>query len=47
MAGVTQIVMPQNWLFLTGYKAQREHLLKEISGGSFWHGLGPCAFESA
>ena len=29
-AGVTQIVMPQNWLFLTSYKAQREHLLKEV-----------------
>lgn len=25
--GVTQIVMPQNWLFLTGYKKQRERLL--------------------
>ena len=25
--GVTQIVMPQNWLFLTSYKKQREHLL--------------------
>ena len=24
-----QIVMPQNWLFLTSYKAQREHLLNE------------------
>jgi len=29
-AGVTQIVMPQNWLFLTSYKGQREHLLKEV-----------------
>ena len=28
-AGVTQIVMPQNWLFLTSYKAQREHLLRD------------------
>jgi len=28
--GVTQIVMPQNWLFLTSYKGQREHLLKEV-----------------
>jgi len=26
--GVTQIVMPQNWLFLPGYKKQREHLLR-------------------
>ena len=29
-AGVTQIVMPQNWLFLISYKTQREHLLKEV-----------------
>lgn len=29
-AGVTQIVMPQNWLFLTSYRKQREHLLKEV-----------------
>ena len=28
--GVTQIVMPQNWLFLTSYKMQRGHLLKEV-----------------
>lgn len=28
-AGVVQIVMPQNWLFLTSYKTQREHLLKD------------------
>lgn len=27
-AGVVQIVMPQNWLFLTSYKKQRELLLK-------------------
>ena len=27
--GVTQIVMPQNWLFLASYKAQREHLLRD------------------
>ncbi|WP_353849965.1 hypothetical protein [Accumulibacter sp.] len=26
--GVTQVVMPQNWLFLTSYKKQRESLLK-------------------
>lgn len=26
--GVAQIVMPQNWLFLTSYKKQRESLLK-------------------
>ena len=28
--GVVQIVMPQNWLFLTGYKKQRESLLKRV-----------------
>src|SRR5690606_1201946 len=26
--GVVQIVMPQNWLFLTSYRKQRESLLK-------------------
>lgn len=30
-SGVVQIVMPQNWLFLTTYKKQREHLLKMLS----------------
>ncbi|MFC5438617.1 Eco57I restriction-modification methylase domain-containing protein [Rhodanobacter ginsenosidimutans] len=29
-AGVVQIVMPQNWLFLTTYKKQREQLLKRL-----------------
>lgn len=29
-AGVVQIVMPQNWLFLGGYKKQRENLLKSV-----------------
>lgn len=29
--GVVQIVMPQNWLFLTTYRKQREHLLKTVS----------------
>jgi hypothetical protein len=28
--GVVQIVMPQNWLFLTSYKKQRENLLKTV-----------------
>jgi len=28
--GVVQIVMPQNWLFLTSYKKQREDLLKRV-----------------
>lgn len=42
--GVTQIVMPQNWLFLTSYKKQREHLLRE----AIWNllgRLGMAAFE--
>lgn len=30
-AGVVQIVMPQNWLFLNSYKGQRESLLRRIS----------------
>ena len=29
--GVTQMVMPQNWLFLGIYKKQRENLLKEVT----------------
>ena len=44
-SGVTQFVMPQNWLFLTAYKTQREHLLK----GAQWHllaRLGAGAFET-
>ncbi len=43
--GVTQIVMPQNWLFLTGYKAQRESLLKEVTWELLAR-LGPGAFET-
>ena len=38
-AGVTQIVMPQNWLFLISYKAQRERIyLKAAYVGISWHG---------
>ncbi len=44
-AGVTQIVMPQNWLFLTSYKAQREHLLKEVRWELLAR-LGASAFET-
>ena len=44
-AGVTQIVMPQNWLFLTSYKAQREHLLKDVRWDLLAR-LGPGAFET-
>ena len=29
-SGVVQIVMPQNWLFLTSYRKQREVLLKRV-----------------
>ncbi|MEI8172091.1 MAG: DNA methyltransferase [Deltaproteobacteria bacterium] len=41
--GVTQIVMPQNWLFLTSYKKQREHLLKNETWNLLAR-LGPGAF---
>ena len=43
--GVTQIVMPQNWLFLTSYKAQREHLLRETRWELLAR-LGEGGFES-
>jgi Eco57I restriction-modification methylase len=43
--GVTQIVMPQNWLFLTSYKKQREHLLKEVRWDLLAR-LGPGAFDT-
>ena len=43
--GVTQIVMPQNWLFLVSYKTQREHLLKEVRWELLAR-LGPGAFET-
>jgi hypothetical protein len=44
-AGVVQIVMPQNWLFLTSYKKQRESLLKRVQ----WNLvalLGPKGFQT-
>ena len=44
-AGVTQIVMPQNWLFQIRYKVQREHLLKEVRWELLAR-LGPGAFET-
>ena len=44
-AGVTQIVMPQNWLFLTSYKTQREHLLQKVRWELLAR-LGPGAFET-
>ncbi len=44
-AGVVQIVMPQNWLFLSGYKKQRESLLKRLQWNLLAR-LGPGAFET-
>lgn len=43
--GVVQIVMPQNWLFLTSYKKQRESLLKRVRWNLLAR-LGPGAFET-
>jgi hypothetical protein len=43
--GTSSIVLPQNWLFLNGYKKFREQLLKNDT----WHliaRLGPGAFET-
>jgi hypothetical protein len=44
-AGVVQIVMPQNWLFLTSYKKQRESLLKRVRWNLLAR-LGSGAFET-
>lgn len=44
-AGVVQIVMPQNWLFLTSYRKQRESLLKRVRW-EFLARLGEKGFES-
>ena len=43
--GVVQIVMPQNWLFLTSYRKQRESLLKRVKWDLLAR-LGPGAFDS-
>ena len=43
--GVVQIVMPQNWLFLTSYKKQRESLLKRVRWNLLVK-LGAGAFET-
>lgn len=43
--GVVQIVMPQNWLFLGGFKKQRESLLKRVEWNLLAR-LGPGAFET-
>ena len=44
-AGVVQIVMPQNWLFLTSYKKQRASLLSAISWNLVAR-LGEGGFDS-
>ena len=44
-AGVVQIVMPQNWLFLASYKHQRQSLLERVQW-NFLARLGPGAFET-
>ena len=43
--GVIQVVMPQNWLFLVGYKRQRESLLQRVQWNLLAR-LGPGAFET-
>lgn len=43
--GATQIVMPQNWLFLTSYRKQREHLLQDARWELLAR-LGSGAFET-
>ncbi|HBH74801.1 MAG TPA: restriction endonuclease subunit M [Synechococcales bacterium UBA10510] len=43
--GVVQIVMPQNWLFLSSYQKQREALLRGLRW-NFMVKLGPGAFET-
>lgn len=43
--GVVQIVMPQNWLFLATYRAQRESLLRAVQWNLLAR-LGPGAFET-
>ncbi len=44
-AGVVQIVMPQNWLFLTSYKKQRESLLRSVQWNLLAR-LGEGGFDS-
>lgn len=45
LAGVVQIVMPQNWLFLMSYRRQRESLLRSVQWNLLAR-LGPGAFET-
>jgi len=42
--GTVQLVMPQNWLFLGGYRKQRERLLREVSWNLLGR-LGMAAFD--
>lgn len=42
---MVQIVMPQNWLFLTSYKKQRESLLRRTQWNLLAR-LGPGAFKT-
>ncbi|NLZ11110.1 MAG: SAM-dependent DNA methyltransferase [Alcaligenaceae bacterium] len=44
-AGVVQIVMPQNWLFLTSYRKQRESLLRRVEWNLLAR-LGEGGFDS-
>jgi hypothetical protein len=44
-AGAVQLVMPQNWLFLSRYKKQRGDLLRSLSITTLVQ-LGPGAFET-
>lgn len=44
-AGVVQVVMPQNWLFLGSYKKQREELLRNVTWNLLVR-LGEGGFES-
>jgi len=44
--GVTQTVMPQNWLFLGSYKKQREYLLKQVTWDLLAR-LGENGFDSS
>lgn len=44
-SGAVQIVMPQNWLFLTGYRKQREELLQSTCWDLLVR-LGEHAFDS-
>ncbi len=43
--GVTQMVMPQNWLFLGSYKKQRMHLLKLVTWNLLAR-LGASSFQT-